>query len=141
MKSEHHTFMERALELSKLALPSCLPNPPVGCVIVGDSQVIAEGHTQSYGNSHAEAVALQDLESTSDLTAYVTLEPCAFQGHTPSCAKALIAAKIKTVYIGMIDPDPRNNGNGIKLLQEAGVNVSVGILEEEIKSFIASYLS
>ena len=142
MSSEHHSHMEHALEISKLALPSCLPNPPVGCVIVKNNAIIAEGYTQGYGKSHAEAVALEKLKSeNSNLSAYVTLEPCAFQGQTPSCAKALIAAGIQAVYIGMIDPDPRNNGNGIKLLQEAGINVSVGVLEEEIRDFISSYLS
>ena len=136
--------MAAALSESRKALPGCRPNPPVGCVIVGDSRVIARGFTGAPGEPHAEAAAMQSLAWNGDiasLAAFVTLEPCAFAGRTPSCAKALVQRGIKSVYVGIIDPDPRNNGNGLQLLRDAGVNVEVGILEHEIQTFLAPYLA
>ena len=80
--------MHRALEVSKKALPNCIPNPPVGCVLVKNSEIIAEGFTQAIGGKHAEVKVINQYSgSLENVIAYVTLEPCAFDGRTPSCAE------------------------------------------------------
>jgi pyrimidine deaminase RibD-like protein len=137
-------FMAAALAESQKALPACRPNPPVGCVIVADDQILSRGFTGVPGTPHAEASALAALSyegSTAGLSAFVTLEPCAFQGRTPSCAAALIGLGIGSVFVGIVDPDPRNNGQGLRLLAEAGVHVELGILEREITEFLTPHLA
>src|SRR5690554_3440505 len=107
-------FMRLAIAEGQKAEPVCADNPPVGCVLVHDGVVVARGHTNPPGGPHAEAMALGQLDTPyKDLIAFVTLEPCSFSGRTPSCAKALIDSGIKTVYVGILDPDERNNGRGI----------------------------
>ena len=136
-------FMADALAESRKALPACRPNPPVGCVIVGESRILARGFTGPPGEPHAEAAAIFALGSGGDATglaAFVTLEPCAFAGRTPSCAKAIVDRGIGSVFVGIIDPDPRNSGSGVQLLREAGVYVEVGILEHAVRSFLEPYL-
>ena len=134
-------FMWEALREGHKALPNCLPNPPVGCVLVRDQDIIARGYTNQPGADHAEAMALrQIIGDLSDVTAFVTLEPCSFHGRTPSCAKAFVSRKIKKVYVAMLDPDPRNNGLGIALLEQAGIAVSVGLLQGEAELDIGRYL-
>ena len=136
-------FMAQALAESRKALPACRPNPPVGCLIVGENTILARGFTGPPGEPHAEAAAISSLGSGGDasgLAIFVTLEPCAFTGRTPSCAKAIIDRGIGAVFVGMIDPDPRNSGSGVQLLREAGVHVEVGILEHEVRPFLAPYL-
>jgi pyrimidine deaminase RibD-like protein len=126
-----------------MALPDCLPNPPVGCVLVEGDRVVARGYTGRPGTPHAEAAALLALPPDVDphnVTAFVTLEPCAFVGRTPSCAWALVSAGVRTVYVGTIDPDPRNNGAGLEIMRRAGIDVHVGLLEELILGFLAPYL-
>ncbi len=141
MSIESEEFMRAALIDGRKAAPLCLPNPPVGCVLVKAGAIIARGHTQPPGLHHAEAMALsQVLGDLSGITAYVTLEPCSFQGRTPSCAKALVASGIKRVVVAMLDPDPRNSGAGIKILQAGGVDVSVGLLECEAIADLLPYL-
>jgi pyrimidine deaminase RibD-like protein len=141
--AELRAFMGEALAESRRALPLCLPNPPVGCVIVRGQDVVARGFTGAPGTPHAEAAALLGLASGAapgGLTVFVTLEPCAFVGRTPSCARALVMSGIRTVYVGTLDPDPRNNGAGIDIMRAAGIDVRVGVLEEPILEFIAPYL-
>lgn len=136
--------MAEALAESRQALPACRPNPPVGCVIVGEGAILARGFTGPPGEPHAEAAAIEELASYTGnraaLTAFVTLEPCSFHGRTPSCARALIAAGIGTVVIGIIDTDPRNDGRGVRLLRDAGVAVEVGVLGADVLSFLEPYL-
>ena len=142
-EQEQRQFMAAALEESRLALPGCLPNPPVGCVIVRGAEVVARGYTGPPGTPHAEAAALLALGPGTDgaaLTMFVTLEPCAFVGRTPSCARALVLSGIKTVVVGTLDPDPRNNGAGIEIMRAAGMNVRVGVLESTVLAFLAPYL-
>lgn len=135
-------FMRLALLEGRKALPACLPNPPVGCVLVKDSRVIASGFTQPPGQHHAEAMALSQVSGDlSDVIAFVSLEPCSFHGRTPSCAKALVARGIKRVYVATLDPDPRNSGAGIEILKAAGVVVSVGSLEKDALKDLGSYLA
>src|SRR5262245_25900954 len=137
-------FMAVALAESRKALPACQPNPPVGCVIVHDGQVVARGFTGAPGEPHAEASAMSALppiEDASELSVFVTLEPCSFYGRTPSCAKALIERGVGTVFVGLIDPDPRNNGAGLRLLREAGISVELGVLQAEVRTFLMPYLA
>lgn len=133
--------MLRALELSKLALPLCRPNPPVGCVLVKNNRIVSEGFTQPPGQHHAEAQAIAQYEnSLEEVTAYVTLEPCSFVGRTPSCAHSLVGRNIKRVVVAVVDPDPRNSGKGITVLSDAGTEVEVGVCQREVSEFITPYL-
>jgi pyrimidine deaminase RibD-like protein len=137
-------FMAEALAESRKALPGCRPNPPVGCVIVDDRRIVARGFTGLPGQPHAEAAAIAALPHRADaarLAAFVTLEPCAFAGRTPSCARAIVARGIGAVFVGIIDPDPRNSGKGLQLLRDGGIVVELGILEEEIRAFLNPYLN
>jgi len=134
-------FMLRALELSKLALPHCRPNPPVGCVLVKNNRIVSEGYTQAPGQHHAEAQAIANYAGAlDDVTAYVTLEPCSFVGRTPSCAHTLVGRNIKRVVVATVDPDPRNSGKGLTVLTDAGIEVEVGICQLEVSAFITPYL-
>jgi pyrimidine deaminase RibD-like protein len=136
-------FMITALLESRKALPGCRPNPPVGCVIVLDDRIVSRGFTGPPGTPHAEAAAISALapaDSTVALSVFVTLEPCSFHGRTPSCAVALINRGFRSVFVGIVDPDPRNNGKGLQLLRDAGIQVEVGTLEQEIREFLAPYL-
>lgn len=139
---EKEQYMALALEESKQALPACRPNPPVGCVLVKDGMVVARGFTQRPGHDHAEAMALRQFGgSLESVSVFVTLEPCSFKGRTQSCALALAAHKAKEVFVAVIDPHPKNRGEGIRLLREAGVEVETGILEEDVMHFIGPFLS
>ena len=134
--------MQAALAEGRKALPACLPNPPVGCVLVRGGTVVATGFTQPPGQPHAEALALAKIAGPlDDVSAYVTLEPCSFQGRTPSCAKTLAERGIGTVFVALIDPDPRNDGKGVALLREAGVAVHTGLLAEEAERDLLAYLA
>lgn len=138
---EVNRYMRLAIEEGRKAIPVCGDNPPVGCVLARDGQVVATGFTNSPGKPHAEAMALGRLAgSAEDVVAFVTLEPCSFNGRTPSCAHALITSGIKTVYVGILDPDARNNGEGIRRMKAAGIHVHVGILAEEISAELAGFL-
>lgn len=140
-KRMNEIFMRKALNISQKALPDCLPNPPVGCVIVQNGQIVAEGYTHKPGGYHAEADALSKFSGNlSECDVYVTLEPCSFTGRTPSCAKELVKRKPGRVFVGMLDPDPRNQGAGIMILKEAGLHVEVGISGDAVRSWIYPYL-
>jgi pyrimidine deaminase RibD-like protein len=118
-------FMREALKEGRKALPACLPNPPVGCVLVKDGVIIARGHTNPPGRPHAEAMALGQVSGDlHEVMTFVTLEPCSFYGRTPSCAVALIAR----VVVALIDPHPRNQGRGIQMLEQAGIPLTLGVL-------------
>lgn len=134
-------FMLRALEISRQALPYCEPNPPVGCVLVRDNQIISEGYTQAIGGNHAEVEALNAYSgSMSEVTAYVTLEPCSFVGRTPACANTLAQSGIKNVVVSILDPDPRNSGKGVSMLENAGVCIRTGLCSEQVSAFLSPYL-
>ncbi len=134
--------MMLALEESRKALPACLPNPPVGCILVKEGEVVAAGFTKAPGEHHAEAEALAKYDGPlNEVTAYVTLEPCSFQGRTPSCAEALIRKGVKRVVVALVDPDPRNNGLGLAKLKQAGVEVVEGVCRGEVLAFLGPYLN
>ncbi|RUO73499.1 bifunctional diaminohydroxyphosphoribosylaminopyrimidine deaminase/5-amino-6-(5-phosphoribosylamino)uracil reductase RibD [Idiomarina ramblicola] len=125
-----HKMMHRALLLARRGLMTTRPNPAVGCVITANNEVIAEGWHHQAGESHAEAHALRIAgRSAKGATAYVTLEPCSHIGRTPPCADALIDAGVARVVVAMRDPNPRVSGNGIRRLEEVGIQVDVGVLQ------------
>ena len=126
--------LKLALQWANKGLYTTMPNPRVGCVIVANNQVIGTGFTQPAGFDHAEVNALKDAKNRGNnvkgATAYVTLEPCSHFGKTPPCADALIAAGIKRVVIAMTDPNPLVAGQGIKKLQQAGIEVTLPPFDE-----------
>lgn len=133
-------FMARAIQLAKKGQYTH-PNPRVGCVMVNNNKIIAEGFHKRAGEAHAEINAINSsTESLQDATAYVTLEPCSHTGKTPPCANALIDSKIKRVVIAMQDPNPQVAGQGIERLREAGIKVDIGVLEEQAKGLNPGFI-
>ena len=136
----HEIFLKRAIDLARKGKYLTKPNPMVGCVIVKDSEVIAEGYHMKYGSNHAEINALEDLNKNSNiseadfrqLTLYCTLEPCCHHGKTGPCTDAIIKSGIKKVVIGIKDPNPKVSGSGIKQLEDNGIEVLSGFFEEEL---------
>ncbi len=127
-------MMQRCLHLARRGLGQTSPNPLVGAVIVKDGKIVGEGFHPRAGQHHAEVFALQAAgELAENATIYINLEPCSHYGRTPPCCDALIAAKLKKVVVGMIDPDPRVAGSGIAKLKAAGMEVVVGVEEEECR--------
>ncbi len=121
------THMRRALALAARAPHRTSPNPTVGCVIVRDGEVVGEGVTRPPGEAHAEIVALRAAgERARGADVYVTLEPCCHHGRTPPCTDALIAAGVRRVFAGVIDPNPVVAGRGLSALQAAGIEAAVG---------------
>jgi diaminohydroxyphosphoribosylaminopyrimidine deaminase/5-amino-6-(5-phosphoribosylamino)uracil reductase len=132
----HETYMKRCLELAVKGLGSTAPNPMVGSVIVHNGKIIGEGYHEQYGQAHAEVNAINSVEDKSLLkesTLYVNLEPCSHFGKTPPCADLIIEHKIPFVVIGSIDTNSLVSGKGIKKLMEAGIDVKIGVLEDECK--------
>lgn len=120
------------LDLALKGLGNVSPNPLVGCVIVHNQQIIGKGYHEQYGQAHAEVNAIRSVENPSllsDSDVYVNLEPCSHFGKTPPCADLLIRHKVKRVIIGMKDPFPEVSGNGIKRLNEAGIETITGFME------------
>ena len=134
-------LMRRALELAASVQGSTSPNPWVGCVLVRDGRIVGEGATQRPPGPHAEAVALQHAgEAARGATAYVTLEPHSFQGRTPPCTDALVAAGVISVHVALLDPNPDVSGKGVDQLRAAGIEVSVGDGETEGTRLLEAYL-
>ena len=137
--------MRAALALARRGLGSVWPNPAVGCVLVRedwDGRVVGRGWTQPGGRPHAESEALSRAgDHATGATAYVTLEPCNHEGETPPCSEALISAGISRAVIALQDPDPRVSGRGIGRLKEAGIEVSLGLCEEEAGYLNAGFLT
>ena len=139
---QHKDYMRRALALGAAQSGRTAENPAVGCVLVKDGQIIGEGATQDGGRPHAETVALQVAgRQASGATAYVTLEPCSHYGQTAPCANALIEAGIASCFVAVVDPDPRVHWRGAALLQEAGIDVRVGLCEVEAKAAHAAFFA
>ena len=129
-KDKH--YMARALELAQKGEGFVNPNPLVGAVIVKDDVIIGEGYHEQFGQGHAEVNAFKNAkEDVTGATMYVTLEPCSHYGKTPPCALKIIEKGIKRVVISKLDPNPLVYKNGVKLLEDAGIEVSYGLLEEQ----------
>lgn len=136
--------MQRALELAKKGRYSTKPNPAVGCVLVKNGEVIAEGWHLKAGMPHAERVALASAQQqgvdVAGATAYVTLEPCSHYGRTPPCAEGLVEAKIARCVVAMRDPNPLVAGRGLQMLEAAGIEVCSGLLEAEAEELNRAFL-
>lgn len=138
---QDHKFMQRALSLAKLAHYTTSPNPRVGCVLVKDNKIVGEGYHVKAGQGHAEVNALKQAGgSAQGATAYVTLEPCSHYGRTPPCAEGLIKAGIKHVIAAMVDPNPQVSGNGLKMLEAAGISTQFGLLQQEAEALNVGFI-
>ncbi len=137
------TYMRRALELARLGRTS--PNPQVGCVIVKNGRIVAEGYHTKAGKPHAEIEALSKIGfDARGCVMYVTLEPCCHWGRTGPCTEALIKSGIKRVVVGMRDPNPRVSGRGIRALRKADIRVDVGVMAGEsakMNEFYVKYIT
>lgn len=139
---DDYRYMAQALKLARKGLYTTDPNPRVGCVIVRDEQIVGEGFHRRAGEPHAEIHALAAAgERAQGATAYVTLEPCSHTGRTGPCAVALQKAKVARVVIAMQDPNPQVSGRGIRLLEEAGIEVAVGLLESEARALNPGFIA
>lgn len=126
------SYIKLTLEIAKKGIGYVSPNPLVGCVIVKNNRIIGAGYHEKYGGNHAEINALKNCsENASGSTLYVNLEPCSHYGKTPPCADVIIEKKIKRVVVGTLDMNPLVSGKGIQKLLENGVEVKVGVLENE----------
>ncbi|MDX2174538.1 MAG: bifunctional diaminohydroxyphosphoribosylaminopyrimidine deaminase/5-amino-6-(5-phosphoribosylamino)uracil reductase RibD [Bacteroidota bacterium] len=130
-------FIQQALLLAQQGWPEVAPNPMVGCVIVKNGEIVAEGYHQKFGYAHAEVNAINNLSTEinpADCTLYVTLEPCNHFGKTPPCADLIIEKGFKKVVVCNLDPNPLVAGRGIEKLKQAGIEVIIGVLEDEGKA-------
>jgi diaminohydroxyphosphoribosylaminopyrimidine deaminase/5-amino-6-(5-phosphoribosylamino)uracil reductase len=139
MTNLHETYMRRCLDLALLGAGSVAPNPMVGAVLVYDNRIIGEGYHQEFGQAHAEVNCLNSVQEQDQYlivqsTLYVSLEPCAHFGKTPPCSLLILKYGISKVVIGCLDPFPKVAGRGIDALKQAGVEIIVGVLEEEAMS-------
>ena len=133
--------MHRAIALAKKGAGFVNPNPMVGCVVVKDNEIITEGYHEYYGGFHAERNALTNCNSDCNgATLYVTLEPCCYYGKTPPCTEIIIEKGIKKVVVGLLDPNPLVAGKGIKILEDAGIEVVTGVEVDKIKELNKVFL-
>ena len=128
--------MRRCLQLAANGIHGARPNPMVGAVIVANDRIIGEGYHVRCGEGHAEVNAFasvnpEDETLLKDATIYVSLEPCAHYGKTPPCAELIVRKGVKRVVVGCIDPFAKVQGRGVEMIREAGIDVTVGVLEEE----------
>lgn len=132
-------YMRRAIELALKGAGHVSPNPMVGCVVVRDGEIIAEGYHEQYGQFHAERNALTRLnaqgKTAEGADLYVTLEPCCHYGRTPPCTEIIIENKVKRVFVGSDDPNPKVAGKGFQILRDAGIEVIPHVLKEECDAF------
>ncbi len=141
LDAQDRYFMMLAIEQAKQGLYTTRPNPAVGCVITQAEKIVGQGFHPKAGEPHAEVFALKEAGTqTIGATAYVTLEPCSHTGRTPPCALALIKAGIKRVVIAGLDPNPQVAGRGVNLLEQAGIEVAVGILTEQAEALNHGFL-
>jgi diaminohydroxyphosphoribosylaminopyrimidine deaminase/5-amino-6-(5-phosphoribosylamino)uracil reductase len=134
----HELYMQRCLELAQTGIRDAMPNPSVGAVLVYNGRIIGEGFTSPYGGPHGEvncinSVKEEDRQFIKEATLYVSLEPCSHYGKTPPCCDLIMQHQIANVIVGTIDPHVKVAGDGIKKLEQAGKNVTVGILEHECR--------
>ncbi|MZI91680.1 bifunctional diaminohydroxyphosphoribosylaminopyrimidine deaminase/5-amino-6-(5-phosphoribosylamino)uracil reductase RibD [Vibrio sp. CAIM 722] len=136
-----YQMMSRAIGLAKRGIYTTSPNPNVGCVIAHEGKVVGEGFHAKAGEPHAEVHAMRMAgDKARGATAYVTLEPCSHYGRTPPCSLGLINAGVKRVVCAMTDPNPQVGGRGFNMLREAGIEVDVGLLEQEARALNPAFL-
>jgi len=136
------TFMAEALDLAKRGCGRVSPNPMVGAVLVKNGRVVGRGWHRRFGGPHAEVEAITDARSRAQGSVlYVTMEPCCFHGKTPACTNAVQLAGIKRVVAATLDPNPRVNGRGMRLLRGCGVTTSVGLMAHEARRLNEGYFT
>lgn len=134
--------MAQALRIAERGRTSTHPNPRVGCVIVKNGKLIAEGFHERAGDRHAEINALREAgDKARGAEVFVTLEPCCHQGRTPPCTQALLTHKPQKVWVAMQDPNPLVAGKGIAQLRKAGIEVEVGLLQDEAAALNRGFIS
>ena len=133
-------WMARAIQLAERGHFTTRPNPKVGCVLVRNGELLAEGWHIRAGEGHAEVNALAQVDDASGATAYVSLEPCSHHGKTGPCAEALIMAGIKRVVMAMEDPNPQVSGRGVQLLRDAGIVVEIGLQQSEAEKLNPGFI-
>ncbi len=134
--TEEEKYIARCLQIASYGDGFVAPNPMVGAVLVNEEKIIGEGFHQYFGQAHAERNAIlsvKDPEQLKNATLYVNLEPCSHYGHTPPCANFIVDCKIPKVVIGTYDPNPDVYGQGVEILQKAGIEVKIGVLEKECR--------
>lgn len=145
VSQEHEAWMQLAIQEAALARGSTGNNPWVGCAIISpQGELLGRGHTLGPGEDHAEIAAARDAHGRGravvGATLYSTLEPCSFHGRTPACSRAIIERGIARVVIGMRDPHPRVDGQGVRILRDAGVEVIEGVCEQEIRRQLGGWV-
>jgi diaminohydroxyphosphoribosylaminopyrimidine deaminase/5-amino-6-(5-phosphoribosylamino)uracil reductase len=141
-RARDERFMRQCLALARERLGLTTPNPAVGCVIVRAGKVVGRGATAPGGRPHAETQALTDAGAAArGATAYVSFEPCAHKGQTPSCARALAASGIVRVVAGCLDPYPPVRGRGAAIIRRAGIAVTAGVLEDECRRLNQGFIT
>lgn len=129
---DHADYMKLALSLARSTIGQTSPNPSVGCVLVKDGQMVSTGVHVKAGGDHAEVMAIKGAGPLANgSTLYVTLEPCSHYGKTPPCTDLIIKSGVKKVFVSCLDPNPKVAGKGIETLRQAGIEVEVGLCEEE----------
>jgi diaminohydroxyphosphoribosylaminopyrimidine deaminase / 5-amino-6-(5-phosphoribosylamino)uracil reductase len=138
------SYIKLCIEVAKKGMGKVSPNPLVGCIIIKNERIIGAGYHEKFGNNHAEVNAIEKAkESVEGATLYTNLEPCSHYGKTPPCVDYIIEKKIKKVIIGTLDMNPIISGKGVKKLKAAGIDVKVGILENEcieLNKFFFKYI-
>lgn len=143
-KNEDEKYMRRCLQLARNGRQGAAPNPMVGAVIVCDGTIIGEGYHRRCGEAHAEVNAIRSVRRPELLpraTIYVSLEPCSHDGRTPPCADLLIEKRLRRVVVGCIDPFAKVAGRGIQKLRDAGIEVTVGVLEEACRTLNRRFMT
>jgi diaminohydroxyphosphoribosylaminopyrimidine deaminase/5-amino-6-(5-phosphoribosylamino)uracil reductase len=141
MRRDHEYFMRLAMKLALKAKGMTFPNPLVGALVVKNNRIVGRGYHKQAGLAHAEVIALgQAGRKAEGATLYATLEPCAHFGRTPPCVEAIVKHKVRKVIVGMIDPNPLNNGRGISFLKQQGIKVEVGVLEQRLRRLNESFI-
>ena len=137
----HEYYMNLAIKLALKARGQTSPNPLVGALVVKDGRIVGKGFHEKAGLPHAEVIALEDAgKKASGSTLYVTLEPCTHFGRTPPCVDRIIKSQVKEVIVGMIDPNPKNNGKGIEILRKHNIRVEVGFLEDKLTKINEAFI-
>ena len=141
MKKNHQYYMNLAMLQAKRGEGKTSPNPLVGALVVKNGRIIARGYHKKAGLPHAEVIALSLAgRKARGAALYVTLEPCSHFGRTPHCTDMIIKYGIREVIVGMLDPNPVNNGKGLKVLRKHGIKVEVGFLEEKLRKMNESFI-
>lgn len=144
VKKTDEKYMNRCIELARQGQQFVAPNPMVGCVIVYKDKIIGEGYHREFGGPHAEVNAINSVKDKSLLkesTLYVSLEPCSHHGKTPPCSSLIIEHWLKRVVIANVDPFPKVSGSGIKMLENAGIEIEVGILKKEARKLNEAFFT